>query len=333
MSMQLQPKIKQHQECGVCGTFADGLQFIEVFDTPKYEDSEQVANEVPAKKDLCGHCVVGRDMPVCRQTEGWEFGEVTRYDSSKLSRPFLISFPDGSEEWVDISRRPSLDYLAFIRSTAQTQRAACAIEHLDWLDKFTFNGAESSPQMPTSLSTFSSSSSIGTFEPIAFGPSIFPLFNDDKLFDVENLAFVDEDVDMQDSFVESTQDSSEVSEITEPDDISSKALDKTRRSTTHEDHELIPRKGHQTEVAVSDMYCKRGAPTKGKYKFGKFKKVKRVTSCKRCCLLVPSAHTGVKICTVTGWCEACASIPSYVMGDDLRACLTQRMALDDFMLE
>jgi len=231
--MQLQPKIKQHQECGVCGTFADGLPFIEIFDTPKYEDSEQVANEVPAKKDLCGHCVVGRDVPVCRQSEGWEFGEVTRYDSSKLTRPFLISFPDGSEEWVDVSRRPSLDYLAFIRSTAQTQRAAGAIEHLDWLDKFTFNGAESSPQMLASLSTFSSSSSIGTFEPIAFGSSIFPLFNDDKLFDVENLAFVDEDVDMQDSFVESTQDSSEVSEITESEDIVMEPPMKRKATTTN----------------------------------------------------------------------------------------------------
>ncbi len=77
---------------------------------------------------------------------------------------------------------------------------------------------------------------------------------------------------------------------------------------------------------------KAGTP-KGKYNFGKLMKVKRITSCKRCCLFVPSAHTGDKICSDTGFCEACVSIPTYVVGDDLRACLNQRMALDDFMLE
>lgn len=77
---------------------------------------------------------------------------------------------------------------------------------------------------------------------------------------------------------------------------------------------------------------KGGTPI-GKYNFGTLKKVKRITSCKRCCLFVPSAHTGDKICPVTGFCEACVSIPTYVTGDDLRACLSQRMALDDFMLE
>lgn len=77
----------------------------------------------------------------------------------------------------------------------------------------------------------------------------------------------------------------------------------------------------------------KGGTPKGKYNFGQLKKVKRITSCKRCCLFVPSAHTGDKICSVTGYCEACLSIPTYVVGDDLRACLTHRMALDDFMLE
>lgn len=77
----------------------------------------------------------------------------------------------------------------------------------------------------------------------------------------------------------------------------------------------------------------KGGTPKGKYKFGTLKKVKRITSCKRCCLFVPSAHTGDKICSVTGFCEACVLIPTYVIGDDLRACLSQRMALDDFMLE
>jgi hypothetical protein len=76
-----------------------------------------------------------------------------------------------------------------------------------------------------------------------------------------------------------------------------------------------------------------GLPKKGKYTFGTLKKVKRITQCNRCCLFAPSAHTGNKICSKTGWCEACVSIPTYVTGDNLRACLNQRMALDDFMLE
>lgn len=88
----------------------------------------------------------------------------------------------------------------------------------------------------------------------------------------------------------------------------------------------------QRMIADLAIESKEGVPTKGKYTFGKFKKVK-LTPCKRCCLVVPSAHTGSKICSLTGWCEACVSIPTYVTGDNLRACLTQRMALDDFMLE
>jgi hypothetical protein len=206
MSLQLQPKIKQHQECGECGASGD-LQLIEIFMPPKCEDDEEVANAISSKKDLCGHCAVGQDVPVNRQTEGWTFGEVIRYDSDDSQlKPFLVSFPDGSEEWTDIARRPSLDYLAFIRSTTQSQQATGAIGHTDWLDKFSFIGADSQ-QMLASLSSFGSSSSVGTFEPNAFGPSIFPLFNDDRLFDVEHLEFVDEDVDMQDSS-NSTQDSS-----------------------------------------------------------------------------------------------------------------------------
>ena len=79
---------------------------------------------------------------------------------------------------------------------------------------------------------------------------------------------------------------------------------------------------------------KKGGKGKGnKYKFGKLKVKRVITQCKRCCLFVPSAQTGKAICSVTGWCEACTLIPTYVMGNDLRACLNKRMALDDFMLE
>lgn len=254
MSMQLQPKIKQHQECAECTSVGGELQLIEI--APKYEDSEEVANEMPAKKDLCAYCVVGHDVPVYRQTEGWEFGEVTRYDSSKLTRPFLASFPDGSVDWVDITRRPFLDYLAFIHNTGRTQQAAGAIEHLDWLDKFIFKRANNSSP---SLSTFSSSSSIGTFEPAAFGPSVFPLFNGDKLFDVEDLVFVDKDVDMQDSIEES----SEVSAVTQTEDIVEKPPMK-RKATTR----AIRSPKHWTKqedqllIKIMDSYHKKGIKPK-----------------------------------------------------------------------
>ena len=223
MSMQLQPKIKEHQACSECG--GELQHVIEIFDASK-EVSEGVANETPAKKDLCGYCVVGHDVPVCKQTEEWAFGEVTRYDSSKCTRPFLVSFPDGSVDWLDITRRPFVDYLAFIHHSGRTQQAVGAE-----LDEFVFkreHSSPTSPQMPDSLSTFSSSSSIGTFELSAFGPSVFPLFNGDKLFDVEDLVFVDEDVVMQDSLEESSE---EVSALTQPEDIAEKPPMKRKESS------------------------------------------------------------------------------------------------------
>jgi hypothetical protein len=251
MPLHLQPKIKQHQECGECA--CDGLQLIEIFVTPKCEDGEE-ANEISSKKDLCGYCVVGHDVPVNRQTEGWAFGEVTRYDSSKLDKTFLISFPDGSEEWADIARRPFRNYLEFIRNIAQTQQAAVAIAHLDWLDKFGFNRADS-PQMLASLSSFSSSSSIGTFEPTAFGPSIFPLFNEDKLFGVENLIFIDEDVDMQDSF-DSTRGSFKDSAYT--DNIVMKPPMKRKKTMTPRSPKHWTKEEDQLLLKIMNSFIKKG---------------------------------------------------------------------------
>ena len=257
MPMHLQPKIKKHQECGECGTSNDGLQLIEIC-TPKCKDSEAVVNEMPVKKDLCTSCAVGHDVPVFRYSEEWEFGEITRYDSSKLIRPFLVSFLDGSREWVDVSRKPFLDYLDFIRRTGQTQQAAVAIEHLDWLDKFGFSRASTSPQMPDSLSTLSTPSSIGAFEPAA--SSIFPLFNDDKLFDVEDLVFVDDDIDMEDF-------SSEVSAITESEDIKTKPSKKRKAPTTKAKAATKSPKHWSTQedqllIKIMDSFHKKGIKPK-----------------------------------------------------------------------
>lgn len=215
MSIHLQPKIRKHQECSECRASFVGLQLIEIC-TPECEDSEAAANEMPVKKDLCAYCAVGHDLPVYRYSEEWEFGEVTRYDGTKPTRPFLVSFLDGTSEWVDVSRKPFIDYLAFVLNNERAQHAVVATEHLDWLEKFGF----SSSHMPDSLSTPSTLSSLGTSEFAA--SSILPLFNDDKLFDVEDLVFVDEDIAMEDL-------SSEVSAIAESEDIKTKPPMKRKR--------------------------------------------------------------------------------------------------------
>lgn len=257
MSMRLQPKIRKHQECGECGTSFVGLQLIEIC-TPKCEDSEAVENEMPVKKDLCAYCAVGHDLPVYRYSEEWEFGEVTRYDSSKLTRPFLVSFLDGTSEWVDVSRKPFIDYLTFVLNTGRAHHAAIAIEHLDWLEKFGFSRANSSPQMPDSLSTLSTSSSIGTFDPAA--PSVFPLFNDDKLFDVEDLVFACEDIVMED----------EVSAITESEDIKTKPTKKRKLAPTTKAKPASKSPKHWTKqedqllIKIMESFHKKG--TKPKWK-------------------------------------------------------------------
>lgn len=254
MSMHLQPKTRKHQECGECGANFVGLQLIEIC-TPKCEDNEAVANEMPVKKDLCAYCAVGHDAPVYRYSDEWEFGEITRYDSSKPTRLFLVSFLDGSSEWVDVSRKPFTDYLAFVLNTGRAQHAALAIEHLDWLEKFGFSRANSFPQMPDSLSTSSTSSSIGTFDPSA--SSIFPLFNDDKLFDVEDLVFVDEDIVMEDF-------SCEVSAIAEPEDIKMKPTKKRKLASTTKAKPAMRSPKHWTKqedqllIKIMDSFHKKG---------------------------------------------------------------------------
>ncbi len=259
MSMHLQPKIRKHQECSECGTSFVGLQLIEMR-TPKCEDVEAAANEMPVKRDLCAYCAVGHDLPVHRYSEEWEFGEITRYDSSKPTRPFLVSFLDGTSEWVDVSRKPFIDYLAFVLNNERAQHAAVATEHLDWLEKFGFSdgSGNSSPQMPDSLSTSSTSSSLETFEPAA--SSIFPLFNDGKLFDVEDLVFVDEDIAMEDL-------PSEVSAITESEDIKTKPLMRRKRKAPTPTTKAKPamkspkhwtKQEDQVLIKVMDSFHKKG---------------------------------------------------------------------------
>ena len=252
MSLQLQPKINQQKVCGGCGTF--GLSLIEVFvPATQTQTSEggDVAIETSAKKDLCGYCVVGLDLPVQRKTQGWCYGEVICFDRRKF-KPFLVKFIGGDEEWVDLTAYPVRDYLVSIRIAAEGQPPGDSLAHLQWLDRFNnFNCTEESPL--ASLSSFSSLSSMGAFDPMtAFdGPSIFRLFSDDKVDDVENLAFVDKDVEMQDS--------AEDSAATEAKDVALEAKSKgsamraPKRWTKEEDKLL---------VKVVDSFHKKGIKPK-----------------------------------------------------------------------
>ena len=513
MSLQLQPKFKPHRQCDKCGISGDvcSLRLIEIFSC-----CEEAGNEMLPKKQLCAHCVVGHEIPVCVQSDSWVFGEIIRYDSLRPQWPFLASISDGcsrGEEWVDITERPFVDYLSFINGAARTQQATTCMSECpapgrlsefcfshelnqifaslssfssstqqatasvgecpapDRLSEFRFNHEPSHPIF-TSLSSFNSSWSFGSFE-LTTGPSTYPLFNDEKLFDAEDLMFVDDDTDIP---KQCDGEGAEASTLSESDDnevftrppvkrkrqvkstktpkrkassTQVKAVRTPRRWTKEEDLLLkrIVASYEKQEVALKwpevaakisnrsgkqcrERYVNHLSPTlrpkiwnasedamiihlflkhgthwsktagyfqgrtdnscknrfhhlrrmverdyrkrygddeecmsnndmaesfrhkvqrmmvdiatdskasrrsmHGKYKFGVLKEVKQITSCKRCCLFVPSAHTGTKVCSLTGWCEACVHIPTYVMGDDLRACLSQRMAQDDFMLE
>ena len=75
--------------------------------------TEQGDDGIPtvARKDLCGACLVGHDVAVHRASDDEMcFGEVKQYDENQL-RPFLMSFLDVDEEWVEISRSPTIEYL------------------------------------------------------------------------------------------------------------------------------------------------------------------------------------------------------------------------------
>lgn len=115
----VKPKIKQAAEssqassspCADCGaTNTKYLIDTCVVTTPDEDDD---APATVARKDLCGACVVGHDVPVKRSSGEWWFGEVKDYDNTRL-HPFRMSFLDGDEEWTEVTRNPSVDYLKFV---------------------------------------------------------------------------------------------------------------------------------------------------------------------------------------------------------------------------
>ena len=65
-------------------------------------------------------------------------------------------------------------------------------------------------------------------------------------------------------------------------------------------------------------------PTNHQYTFGPFRHILSMEQCRRCLLFAPSSQCGRKICNITGWCEACCRVPTYVSSDFLRDCLALR---------
>mmetsp|Transcript_25261 Transcript_25261/g.53628 ORF Transcript_25261/g.53628 Transcript_25261/m.53628 type:complete len:208 (-) Transcript_25261:35-658(-) len=97
--------ITESSFCTLCGCAAP-KSFVETFITSTDYDS------VPLQVDLCGMCLIGRDVPVYMGTKGWTFATVKSYDSSQETHPFLMLFANGAEEWYWINRRPTVDYLS-----------------------------------------------------------------------------------------------------------------------------------------------------------------------------------------------------------------------------
>jgi hypothetical protein len=76
----------------------------------------------------------------------------------------------------------------------------------------------------------------------------------------------------------------------------------------------------------SNALSRNGAGGGSITRFGPFRKPKEdsIELCVRCGLLVPSVHTGMEICSRTGWCQSCTRLPPNVSGNLLRECLNLR---------
>ena len=183
----IQPKIKQQEAsetepslgfdptpCDDCGK-SDVKHLIEAYDVG-------VETNLPTatRKDLCGNCLVGHDVAVCRSSDNsWCFGEVKEYDGSK-PQPFLMTFLDDKEEWCVVCRRPSFEYL------------------------FHAGNQQLGPPSPlrilaqqSSIGSFSQQSSIGSFSQSSFssassstnfnfGNEVMPLFEESRLLHLAN---------------------------------------------------------------------------------------------------------------------------------------------------
>lgn len=119
---KLNPKIKAPKsaswsspaQCRSCGTKTAKHFVTTCCVTPSVEKHSSPTTVI--QHDLCGPCLVGNDVATDRGRDiGWCFGEVKEYDDSQL-KPFLIFFLlDESEEWCELTRTPTEDYLNSLR--------------------------------------------------------------------------------------------------------------------------------------------------------------------------------------------------------------------------
>ena len=124
LETKLKPRIKQAElppggsvPCADCGATTANHMVEAYVVAAKEEDDHPTASQ----KELCGSCLVGHDVAANRGGgKGWSFGEVIEYNENLLT-PFLLSFLSGDEEWVQVSRTPTADYLNFVGSNQPTQ--------------------------------------------------------------------------------------------------------------------------------------------------------------------------------------------------------------------
>ena len=134
------------------------------------DDDGQV---LPAsKKTLCGACCVGHDFPVKRYSDGsadYIFGTVVEYSEDEAA-PFRMSFLDSDEDvWTSLPRKPSLAYLAHANSS--------------------FNHEKEERAFHPSLLDSSTSGDDGE----ASALDEFPLFNDDRIIDLNDAELLSEE--------------------------------------------------------------------------------------------------------------------------------------------
>lgn len=174
MNVNIKPKIQQSESstgspsrCADCGT-TTAKHMVETYVVAKGEGGDY---PTATKKDVCGTCLVGHDVAVRRRSESneWCFGEVKDYDDFEL-HPFLISFLDGDEEWADVSRKPTADYLDFLGvSQPQAHSSSLDVMGNEIIGSFS----------STSFSTMSSTNVAETF----------PLFEDSRLIHLDYHSF------------------------------------------------------------------------------------------------------------------------------------------------
>lgn len=72
-----------------------------------------------------------------------------------------------------------------------------------------------------------------------------------------------------------------------------------------------------------------GNLTRGRGKFGPFRRGNGDDLCVRCGFIVPSLQTGEELCEKSGWCLTCTRIPAHVTSNLLRECLNLRREQDE----